>query len=162
MKSIALHILILISLLITGKCIHAQELPPRPMVVYTHMNMNFGTFIAGLGGGTVTITPQGVREKEGDIFLVNAGNFPSAAIYRVEALPGNIINMLIPPLVTLNGDSGGQITLQITGSDPQAPYVNTIMPPYYMEVKVGGRLTIPVNTPSGNYNGSYTITFIQE
>lgn len=162
MKSTVLHILILISVLLSGKCLQAQELPPRPMVVYTHMNMNFGTFIAGLGGGTVTLSPQGIREKEGDIYLVNAGNFPSAAIYRVEALPGNIINMLIPSTITLNGDSGGQITLQITDSDPHAPYVNTIMPPYYMEVKVGGRLIIPVNTPSGNYNGSYTITFIQE
>ncbi len=162
MRRAILYIAILISTLFAGSGLKAQELPPRPLVVYTHMNMNFGTFIAGLGGGTVTISPQGIREKQGDIYLVNSGNFPSAAIYRVEAMPGNIINMLIPSTITLNGDSGGQISLQITNSDPEAPYINRITPPYYMEVKLGGRLTIPVNTPAGNYNGSYTITFIQE
>lgn len=143
----------------------AQELPPRPMVLTTYQNMSFGAFINGNGGGTVSINPEGYRTSTGDIFLVNMGESYYPAIFELEALPGNIIHVNLPVYATLSGPGGeSTLTLTINSSLPVSPFINDINPPFRTQVRVGGTLTVgsPLSSPSGNYIGTFSITFIQE
>lgn len=139
----------------------AQELPPRPMKVTKHLDLNFGAFINGSGVGTVTITAEGARSSTGDIYLVNMGVPYNAAIFRVEALPGNIIQVIFPPIINIAGSNGGIAILKIDSSFPTSPFINSINPPFYTEVKIGGTLTV-TGAPAGIYHGDFSITFIQE
>lgn len=159
------HILILVlmaaSLL---KEAAAQEQPPRPMQVSTFQNMSFGAFINGNSGGTVIITPDGARSSTGDIYLVNMGLPYYPAIFEIEALPGNIIHVLLPSYATLTGPGGKITQLEINSSLPVSPFINTINPPYKTQVRIGGTLTIgnPLSNPSGDYYGTFSVTFMQE
>lgn len=154
--------LLLVLLLTLG--VKAQELPPRPMKVTTFQNLSFGAFINGNSGGTVTITPEGSRTTTGDIYQVNMGLPYYPAIFEVEALPGNVIHVMLPVYATLSGPGGKITELEINSSLPLSPFINNIHPPFKTEVRVGGTLTIgsPLTTPAGNYHGTFSVTFIQE
>jgi hypothetical protein len=162
------YILILPALIISGLVItikaSAQEQPPRPMQVTTFQNMSFGAFINGNAGGTVIITPEGSRSSTGDIFLVNMGMPYYPAIFEVEALPGNIIHVNLPSFATLTGPGGRITQLEINSSLPASPFINTTNPPFKTQVRVGGILTVgnPLSAPSGDYYGTFTVTFMQE
>lgn len=144
----------------------AQELPPRPMQVTTWQNMNFGAFIGGQSGGTITLLPGGDRTATGTVFPVFMGFNFEPAIFEVEALPGNIIHINLPVSSTLTGSNGGSLILSIAQNQtsPLSPFVNTINPPFKMQVRVGGTLTIgsPSEDPAGNYTGTFAVTFMQE
>lgn len=150
--------------LFASNLVDAQELPPRPMIVTTFQNMDFGAFINGTSGGSVTINPEGSRTATGDVWLLNSGQGYYPAIFEVEALPGNIIHVLLPVYTTLTGPGGKLTQLEINSSLPQSPFVNTTQPPFRTQVRIGGTLTVggTFSTPPGNYFGSFDITFIQE
>lgn len=156
--------LIIAALLFCAPTIMAQELPPRPLKVTTFQDLNFGAFINGTTGGTVTVTPEGSRDKTGDIWLLNSGVGSYPAIFEVEALPGNIIHIYLPVMTTLTGPSSVSTQLRIDSSLPHSPFVNTIDPPFRTQVRVGGTLMVggSMETPPGNYYGTFTITFMQE
>lgn len=153
-----------IIMLIMVPLVHSQELPPRPMKVTTFQDMNFGAFINGTSGGTVTINPEGSRLATGDIWLLNSGTGFYPAIFEIEALPGNIIHVYLPVFTSLTGPSGKITQLKIDSSLPVSPFVNTVDPPFRSQVRIGGTLTIEgsLQTPPGNYYGTFTITFMQE
>ncbi|HLO92358.1 MAG: DUF4402 domain-containing protein [Chloroflexota bacterium] len=142
----------------------AQEQPPRPLQVTTFQNMSFGAFINGNSGGTVSITPEGARTSTGDIYLVNMGMPYYPAIFEIEALPGNIIHVMLPSYATLTGPGGKITQLEINSSLPVSPFINTTNPPFKTQVRIGGTLNIgnPLSNPSGDYYGTFTVTFMQE
>ena len=160
-----LLLITIIAFVVIPASLFAQELPPRPMLLTTFQNLSFGAFINGNGGGTVTINPEGSRTSSGDIYLVNMGESFYPAIFEVEALPGNIIHVNLPVYATLSGPAGkSPLSVEINSSLPVSPFVNTTNPPYRTQVRVGGTLTVgnSSSSPSGNYIGSFSITFIQE
>lgn len=159
-KTIILVVLVLTIFIAQFSC-SAQELPPRPMKVTTFQNLSFGAFINGFGGGTVTITPEGSRIATGDIYLVNMNQPYYPAIFEVEALPGNIIQIGLPVFSTLSGPQE-DIIMEINTSLPGSPFINTIDPPFKTQVRIGATLTITGTTPAGNYFGTFSVTFIQE
>lgn len=165
MAKISKQILIIL-LVLTGllKTVTAQELPPRPMQVTTFQNMSFGAFINGNTGGTVIISPEGSRSATGDIFLVNMGMPYYPAIFEVEALPGNIIHVYLPTYTTLTGPGGKITQLEINSSLPVSPFINNTNPPFKTQIRIGGILTVgnPLSAPSGEYYGTFTVTFMQE
>ena len=144
--------------------LNAQELPPRPMKVTTFQNLSFGAFINGSSGGTITITPEGSRMATGDIYLVNMGQLYYPAIFEVEALPGNIVHIILPVYATLTGPGGKITQLEINTSLPNTPFINSINPPNKTQVRIGGTLIVgnPLSNPAGNYYGTFTVTFMQE
>ncbi len=146
------------------QALDAQELPPRPMQVTTFQNLSFGAFINGSSGGTVTITPEGSRMATGDIYLANMGQLYYPAIFEVEALPGNIVHILLPVYTVLTGPGGKIAQLEINSSFPNSPFINSINPPNKTQVRIGGTLTVdnPLSSPAGNYYGTFSVTFIQE
>lgn len=142
----------------------AQEDPPRPMILNTFQNLSFGAFITGYSGGTVIIYPDGTRSVTGDILPVFQGYQHHPAIFEVEANPGVVISIINGPDITLFGNNGGTLTLHIGESIPASPFVNTTSPPFRTQVRIGGTLQVGnmLDNPSGEYSGTFSITFIQE
>lgn len=144
----------------------AQPPPPKPVAVYVSpsQGLNFGAFFQGVTGGSVIIYPDGSRSVTGDITQANLGIPFSAAIFEIEANPGTLISILNGPDVTLSGSNGGSMTLHIGSSDIGSPFITRAMSPSRTQIKIGGTLTVgnSLANPSGNYSGTFSITFMQE
>jgi len=141
--------------------VQAQQKPPKPIsvTVSKEFDLNFGTFCAGNGIGTkVMINTYGARTKAGNIILL--GSYSSAARYDVSALPGTYISMIFQDAV-LTGPNGAIMLLLVGDSYPLTPFVAT---GEHTTVTIGGTLIVGASgvTPSGNYNGDFYVTFIQE
>jgi hypothetical protein len=163
MKPILPYVLFL---LIYGLTVQAQPPPPRPINVFINpaQGLIFGAFFQGVTGGTVILFPDGSRSATGDLVLANLGVPFSPAIYEIDANAGTLISILNGPDVMLTGSNGGTIRLHIGNSSPASPFITTAIPPGRTQVRIGGTLTVgsPLANPSGSYNGTYSVTFIQQ
>jgi len=145
--------------------IQAQEHPPRPIsVTVTAQTLNFGAFTHGPVGGTVTVSPGGLRSSAGDVILLNLGYSFSSSMYELLANPGTVISILNGPAASLTGSNGGSMTLSLGNTDPLSPFVTSEIPPAPNLIYVGATITIgnAASNPPGTYTGTYNITFIQE
>lgn len=136
--------------------------PPFPMKVTKFMDMSFGSVILGNSGGTVIMSPTGIRSKTGDVILPSLGSQGNAAVFEVKAAPGTLITISFGNTTLSNG--GHSMNLQLGPSDPVSPFINTLQPNGITDVYVGGTLTVgnALQNPAGNYSGSFTVTFIQQ
>ncbi|TPG34848.1 DUF4402 domain-containing protein [Flavobacterium pectinovorum] len=141
------------------------ENPPRPVIIYVNpaQGLNFGAFYQGGTGGTVIVYPNGSRSTTGSIIQTSQGFSFSPAIFEVDAEPGTLVTIVNGPDVTLTGSNGGTIVLSIGNADPSSPFIATATSPSRTLIRVGGTLTIgnPLVNPPGNYNGTFSVTFIQ-
>ena len=137
---------------------------PASIAIFAVQNMNFGAFVQGATGGTVSISAAASRSKTGDVILINQGILFNNAIFDVEAPSGTTVSILNGPDAVLIGSNGGSVTLTIGASDPVSPVLTSVTPPGRTQVRVGGTLTIggPLASPPGIYNGTFSITIFQE
>jgi len=149
----------------------AQENPPIPVQVKvnTAQFLNFGAFTTGVSGGTVSVTADGLRTSTSDVVLLNMGPAVSPALFDVTANPGTIITISSQPNIVLNGP-GGMMNLNIDSFRTidsnilGQTFITTASPPFANAVYIGGTLTVKNLTanPPGQYNGTFTLTFIQQ
>lgn len=161
-KVIAPHLLVIIFILLSSASL-AQEPPPRPIeVTVTSQQLTFGAFTHGATGGTVTVSPGGLRSSTGDVILLDLGFAFYPTVYEVVANDGTLISILNGPDAILAGSNGGSILLTIGSSDPASPFVAS--PPFPNLVSIGGTITIgnSAANPPGTYSGTYDITIVQE
>lgn len=153
-------------ILCSGSLARAQQKPPRPISVYFNpgVGLRFGAIFQSTSGGTVVISPGGVRTFTGSVVGADFGVAYGAADFEINADPGTRIAIVNGPDVTLYGSAGGTMTMHIGGSYPSSPFITTASPPAQNSVKIGGTLTVgsPVANPSGSYTGSFVVTFVQE
>lgn len=165
LKRKAHQLLIILFLLFSGM-LAAQEQPPIPLQVEVRTSrfLNFGAFTVGTNGGTVKVNFDGNRTANGDVFLLNLGDSPSAALFDVTANPGTIITIHTPGRIQLTGTNGGNIDLEIDSFSTGQNFITTANPPQVNEVFVGGTLNIPngASADPGRYNGNFTLTFIHQ
>jgi hypothetical protein len=144
----------------------AQRMPPRPISVSFNpaQGLRFGAFFQSTSGGTVIVSPTGVRTSTGTVILADMGYAYGPANFEIVANPGTLISILNGPDVTVSGSNGGSVTLHVGTSLPSSPFITSVSPPSYTSVFVGGTLTVgsPVANPSGAYSGSFQVTFMQE
>jgi hypothetical protein len=143
----------------------AQQKPPIPITVSFNPaeGLRFGAFFQSPSGGTVTINPNGSRVVTGGVVEADFGYVYAPATFEITANPGTLITIVNGPDVVLTGSSGGSMTLHIGSASVTSPFITTVSPPLTTSVKVGGTLTVgsPVANPSGNYTGSFLVTFMQ-
>ena len=141
---------------------NAQEKPPHPLKVTTLQDISFGSVIQGNSGGTVIMSPSGVRSRTGDIILPTLGSQGYQAIFEVKAEPGSLITIIFGNAALSNG--AYSMNLVLGPSDPVSPFINTLQPDGKTDVRLGGTLTVgnALANPAGNYSGSFTVTFIQQ
>jgi len=164
---IQVQLVFFIVLLLSGFVANAQGPgnPPRPVEIYVNpaQGLNFGAFYQGGSGGSVIIYPNGSRATTGSVIQTSQGFSFSPAIFEVDAEPGTLVTILNGPDVTLTGSNGGTIQLTIGQSDPPSPFITTATSPSRTLIRIGGILTLgnPLASPPGNYNGTFSVTFIQ-
>ncbi len=144
----------------------AQENPPIPVQVQvnTARFLNFGSFTTGVSGGTVSVTSNGIRSSTGDVVELNMGPPVSSAQFDVTANPGTILTINSPANIILTGTGGGSIFLNIDSYSTGQTFITTASPPFTTPVYVGGTLSIGnlSANPPGQYDGTFTLTFIQQ
>jgi hypothetical protein len=170
LKKIGLFFLT-VALSLVSKDVFSQGVPtdtlpgdPARISVYTIQNLRFGAFTQGAIGGTVELSPAGIRNVTGDVIQLNMGIPFSEAIFEVEGIVGTAISIVNGPNATLTGSNGGTMSMTIGSSLPASPFMIAVQPPGRTEIRVGGTLTVgsPVSNPPGTYTGTLYITFIQE
>jgi hypothetical protein len=149
-----------------------QERPPRPIKVFVSptQGLLFGAFSHGPSGGTLSVSPSGIRSASGSVIQLSLGYIFSPAIFQVEGIKGTVISITdnSSTAFTLTGSNGGTLTLHLgtpqTNTDCGTPFVLNAEAPLRMEVRIGGTLTVGNSgaNPPGNYSGTFTVTFNQE
>ncbi len=137
--------------------------PPNQLQVYGMQELNFGSFTTGSGGGTVVISPEGFRTSTGTVLLM--GGFFNQAIFEVKLIPGRLVSIILGPQIQLTRvGGGGSMNMQVGPTDKGTSFVTTGGHPFITRVNVGGTLFVgnEANNPSGNYEGQFSVTFIQE
>ena len=140
--------------------------PPRPITVKVDpvQGLSFGAFYQGSTGGSVIVTPNGSRSASGSIIPVSQGFSFSPAIFQITAEPGTIITVVNGPDVMLSGSNGGKINLHIGDSDLGNQFITSATSSSPTLLRVGGTITLSnaLAHPPGNYNGIFSIIFIQQ
>lgn len=134
------------------------------VLVYAEKGVQFGSFVAGSAGGTLTVTFEEARTVTGSIILINQGEPFQSAVFGIEAPFGTTVNIINGPDVVLAGSNGGEITLSLGVSSRGSSFVSTAVPPDRNYVSISTSLTVGagVDNPPGNYGGNLSITVIQE
>jgi hypothetical protein len=152
-------------LLLSGKAF-AQGMPfppPNQLQVFAVQPLSFGSFYTGASGGTIVISPGGMRSATGTVVL--AGGVFHQAIYDVRLVPGRLIHIQLGPPAQLNRvGGGGFMTMEVGPTDKGSSFVTTGGHPFINPVHVGGTLNVGdiIANPPGDYEGSFSVTFIQE
>ena len=146
---------------VTSGLVLAQPTPPF-LNITTEKDLGFGAFTVS-SGGTVSIDAIGGRSVSGGgIILLTMGVFSiGPAQFKLESQPGAYWAMVYNPAgYILTNGSGGTMTLYLGGAGQVSP--DPIIfggPSGVLTLYLGGTLSVPVSNPSGNYSGSFNITF---
>lgn len=150
----------------SGISVYAQENPPIPIEVKvrTARFLNFGAFTVGVSGGTVVVSPDGLRTPTGDVVLLNLGPTVTSALYEVTSNPGTLVTISHPKSFILSGTSGDQILLDNLTYSVNNTFITTAPSTSINEVEIGGTLNLGTinSNRAGAYSGTITITFIQQ
>lgn len=161
-RRLTIYVFIIFSILAFSLSVKAQEKPPKPIAVAvsTVQHLSFGTFIQSGLAGTITVDHTGFRSASGDIILPNMSSIVTPALFEVTALTGTLITIVNGPDTFLSGNHGGTVILSIGESNTGSPFVVTGAA---TNVFIGGTLTVASLSanPEGVYNGTFTVTFIQ-
>lgn len=120
----------------------------------TTSNLALGRFIAA-GGGTVVVSPAGVRSSTGVIPL--PGGTISAAVFNLS-VTGNgkalgWTTITLPSSATLTSGSAS-MTLTAFTSNPSGTFNGSAL----TQLEVGATLNASPNQPAGTYTGTFSVT----
>ena len=126
-----------------------------PIQITKTADLVFGSFAAGAGGGTVTISTGGARGKSGDVVL--AGTAGAAAKFDVSGEGGMTYSIALTPAALTR--SGGTETMAFTAeSDITSGTLSGTGGAGAQSFFVGGVLTVAAGQVPGNYVGSVKAT----
>jgi hypothetical protein len=145
--------------------VNAQLLPVAPEVgisVNKVQDLNFGAFAQTGHQGTITISADGSRTVSGGIVTLNTGTPFHQAIFDIQAPAGTIISVMDGFPMILSGSNGGTMLLRIHNTKPASPFITQTSG--ITQVSVGGTLTVNSSllNVAGNYNGPFTVIFINQ
>jgi hypothetical protein len=132
---------------------HAQQI-----VLSNTRSLDFGRFVAG-GGGTITVSPQGLRSRTGAVVLLN-----SPTVGQANFTVGKSSNGGNNKAVIISVPTNGSVRLS-SGANSMAvdSFVNNpasiaSVPNGGTTLSVGATLTVAPNQPAGNYSASFPLT----
>jgi hypothetical protein len=158
--------LILLAFLLTSHTYAQQPFPPPlQLQVFTIQGLGFGSFFAGVTGGTIQINPSGGRTTTGTVIGLPADP-GMQAIFNVRLIPGRLVHINLSTSATLRR-SGGSESLTVTNFTTDKPgnmFVTRGGQPFINPVQIGATLNVGniSANPAGEYSGNFNVTFIQE
>jgi hypothetical protein len=123
----------------------------------------FGTFAPGKGG-TVTVTPGGVRTKSGGVTPLSIGSAATSAAFLVsDSQPANATrayNISLPDEAQITS-SNGKTTIAVTDFYSDPTYQGRLTDGSQL-IGVGATLRVPPQLPPGQYSGNFNVTVIYQ
>lgn len=122
-------------------------------------NLDFGTFSVGPSqGGTITIDLSNNPTETGSIIMAPFGSQPLTGAFQIQATKGKTTVILSSPNSPseLLGSKGGKLFVDNLTFNPNSIYVDKFSSP---TIKMGGRLSIPAGSPTGDYSGTINVIF---
>ena len=123
--------------------------------------LNFGKFSPETQGGSVLVTPDGVRSASGSVELSGGSHNPASFFITGEG--GATYSIILPtqPAVLTNASNTKTMVVSNWISFPSAGIGNGLLAQGSQEVKVGATLHVGsmAENPVGVYTGTYSITF---
>jgi len=132
---------------------HAQQI-----VLNNTRGLDFGRFVAA-SGGTITVSPLGLRSRTGGVVLLNSPGAGQAG-FTVSKISNGESNEAVIISVPANGSvqlSSGANSMAVNNfvNDPASiasvPAGGTVL-------SVGATLSVAPNQPAGTYSGSFSLT----
>lgn len=117
--------------------------------------LDFGRFIAG-SGGTVVITPAGLRSRSGAVVLLNSPG-TGQAVLNVSRGSGNkaVVDISLPSNGSTRLTSGAN-TMAVGSFVSSPAFTMSIATP--ATLSIGATLTVAPNQPPGVYSGTFPVT----
>jgi len=136
-----------------------------PINITKGADLAFGSFAAGSGAGSVTVSPNGARAFSGGV--VGMGGTPTAARFDVTGQAG--LNYAITWTGSTELSDGGTNTMAFTrisavtaSAATSGEATNGTLIGGAQSIYVGGVLTVGANQAPGNYSGTITATVVYE
>lgn len=131
----------------------------QQVVLSTTRSLDFGRFVAG-SGGTIILSPSGLRSRTGGVVLLNSPNAGQAAFSasRSTREPGATSATAVIISVPANGAthlSSGTNSMAV--GDFVTPDALLSVGNGGAALAVGATLTVAPNQPPGNYSGSFSL-----
>lgn len=125
--------------------------------------LSFGSFVAS-NGGTITVSPTGLRSQTGTVGLITLKSNSSAAQFAIKGGPSNAAFSLGLPAdnaarLELVGGAGGS-----SASMPLAKFVSSLGPSPTLrsdgtqDFSVGATLLVQSNQTVGDYSATINVT----
>lgn len=145
----------LVSLLSLGLCqtIDAQAIP-IPISASFVSGLNFGKFAAG-SGGSVTISPSGVRTKTGSVSLLSSGP-GNAARVQITGAPNASFVLTLPNdnQADVHGENSSIGLCAFTASPSTVGHLDSSG---NQIVNIGATLKLDATKPASQYNGTFPV-----
>jgi hypothetical protein len=163
LASTAVQALLAFALVLASSPASAQQ-----VVLSNTRSLDFGRFVAG-SGGTIILSPSGLRSRTGGVVLLNSPNAGQAlfSASRSTLDPGRSVlgataSTTSATAVIISVPTNGATHLS-SGSNSMA--VGDFVPPDALlsvgnggaTLAVGATLVVAPNQPPGNYSGSFSI-----
>lgn len=116
--------------------------------------LNFGTFCASSQPQTLTVTPTGGIGSSNVSCPVDSANI-SADRFVFHSTPGTSFSVNLPASATLSNATDGSLTITNFSS---SCIPSCVLSTQEQEFTVGGTITVPGNSPIGEYTGSYPVS----
>jgi hypothetical protein len=133
--------------------VHAQQI-----VLTNTRGLDFGRFVAGTGG-TITVSPTGVRSRTGGIVLLNSPSVGQAG-FTVGRSSNGGNNKAVSISVPANGSirlSSGTNSMAVNSFVHNPTTIFTV-PTGGTPLSIGATLNVAPNQPPGTYSGSFPVT----
>ena len=115
--------------------------------------MEFGKFVAG-SGGTVTVSPGGVRSASGSVVLVSSG--AGAAAQLVVSGDANLTYAISLPAAGTLVNGANTMAVNTFTSSPSP--TGTLGAGGRQTLSVGATLNVGSNQATGSYSGAFDVT----
>jgi hypothetical protein len=118
-------------------------------------NLALGRFVAA-SGGTVVVTPAGMRSTTAGVIALPGGTISAAAFNLVETGNGKALKwttITLPASATL-GSGTASMTLSAFTSAPAGTFIGSNL----TQLTVGATLNVSPNQPAGTYTGTFSVT----
>ena len=130
----------------------------QQVVLSTTRSLDFGRFVAG-SGGTIVLSPSGLRSRTGGVVLLNSPNAGQAAF---SASRSTLDSATFATAVIISVPANGATRLS-SGANSMAvgdfvtPDAQLVVGNGGAALAVGATLVVAPNQAPGNYSGSFSI-----
>jgi hypothetical protein len=137
----------------------------QQVLLSTTRSLDFGRFVAG-SGGTIILSPSGLRSRTGGVVLLNSPNAGQAAFSASRSTldPGRSAPGATTSATAVIISVPGNGATHLSSGDNSMAVGDFVTPDALLSVgnggatlAVGATLVVAPNQPPGNYSGSFSI-----